>query len=200
MIPTRKQADDELEKANRLNPGPWKEHSINVGRAAEIIAQHCSDMDSEKAYIVGCLHDIGRRVGIVGVKHIIAGYDYAMKKGWDEVARVCLTHSYPMQDTSKDIGKYDITVDEYNRMNNILNSMVYDDYDKLIILCDSLAMAEGFVILEKRFVDTTRRYGVFDFTVERWNSVIAIKEYFENKMGCLIYDILPNIKETTFKI
>lgn len=45
MIPTRKQADDELEKANRLNPGPWKEHSINVGRAAEIIAQHCSDMD-----------------------------------------------------------------------------------------------------------------------------------------------------------
>lgn len=200
MIPTRKQADDELEKANRLNPGPWKEHSINVGRAAEIIAQHCSDMDSEKAYIVGCLHDIGRRVGIVGVKHIIAGYDYAMKKGWDEVARVCLTHSYPMQDTSKDIGKYDITVDEYNRMNNILNSMVYDDYDKLIILFDSLAMAEGFVILEKRFVDTTRRYGVFDFTVERWNSVIAIKEYFENKMGCLIYDILPNIKETTFKI
>lgn len=200
MLPTRKQADDELEKANRLNPGPWKEHSINVGRAAEIIAQHCSDMDSEKAYIVGCLHDIGRRVGIVGVKHIIAGYDYAMKKGWDEVARVCLTHSYPMQDTSKDIGKYDITVDEYNRMNNILNSMVYDDYDKLIILCDSLAMTEGFVILEKRFVDTTRRYGVFDFTVERWNSVIAIKEYFENKMGCLIYDILPNIKETTFKI
>ena len=200
MIPTREQAEDELERANRLNPGPWKEHSINVGRAAEIIAQHCNDMDSEKAYIVGCLHDIGRRVGVVQAKHVIVGYDYAMKKGWDEVARVCLTHSYPMQDVSKDIGKYDVTVDEYNRMNNILSSMVYDDYDKLIILCDSLAMADGFVILEKRFVDTTRRYGVFDFTVERWNSVISIKEYFENKMGCSIYNILPSIKETTFKI
>ena len=149
---------------------------------------------------VGSLHDIGRRVGIVGVKHIIASYDYAMGKGWAEVARVSLKHSYPIQDVSKEIGKFDVTTDEYNKMNNILSSMIYDDYDKLIILCDSLAMAEGCVILEKRFVDTTRRYGVFNFTVERWNSVLAIKEHFENKMGCLIYDILPNIKETTFKI
>lgn len=149
---------------------------------------------------VGSLHDIGRRVGIVGVKHIIASYDYAMGKGWAEVARVSLKHSYPIQDVSKEIGKFDVTTDEYNKMNNILSSMIYDDYDKLIILCDSLAMAEGCVILEKRFVDTTRRYGVFNFTVERWNSVLAIKEHFENKMGCSIYDILPNIKETTFKI
>jgi len=60
MLPTRKQVDNELEKANKLNPGLWKQHSINVGRAAEIIAEHCVDINSDKAYIVGCLHDIGR--------------------------------------------------------------------------------------------------------------------------------------------
>ena len=54
-------------------------------------------------------------------------------------------------------------------------------------------------MLEKRFVNTTRRYGVFTFTVERWNATFEMKEYFEQQMGCSIYDVLPNIKETTFK-
>lgn len=198
MIPTRKQAEEELKLAGQLNPGLWEEHARNVGRAAEEITKHCKGIDSDKAYVLGCLHDIGRRVGIVGVKHIIAGYDYAIEKGWDEVARVCLTHSYPVQNITTEIGKFDITKEEYNRIDQFLKSVTYDEYDKLIILCDSLATAQGFCILEKRFVDTTRRYGVFPFTVDRWNATIEIKEYFEKQMGCSVYDVLPNVKETTF--
>jgi len=30
------------------------------------------------------------------------------------------------------------------------------------------------------------------------NATFDIKEYFENKIGCSIYDILPKVKETTF--
>lgn len=198
MIPTRRQAEEELKLAGKLNPGVWEDHSRNVGRAAEEIAKHCKEIDSEKAYILGCLHDIGRRVGIVGVKHIIAGYDYAMSKGWDEVARVCLTHSYPLKDIKTEIGKFDISEFEYNTIDHFLKSATYDEYDKLIILCDSLATAQGFCLLDKRFVDTARRYGVFPFTVDRWNATIEIKEYFEKQIGCSIYDILPNVKETTF--
>lgn len=56
----------------------------------------------------------------------------------------------------------------------------YDSYDKLIILCDALADSSGFCILEKRFVDTTRRYGIFPFTVDRWNQTYAFKLEFEN--------------------
>lgn len=56
-------------------------------------------MDSEKAYVVGLLHDIGRRVGIVNIpKHVYEGYMYCMEKGWDEAARICMTHSYPMME------------------------------------------------------------------------------------------------------
>ena len=182
MIPTRKQAEEELKLAGQLNQGLWEEHARNVGRAAEEIAKHCKGLDSDKAYVLGCLHDIGRRVGIVGVKHIITGYDYAMEKGWDEVARVCLTHSYSVQDIKAEIGKFDITEEEYNRIDRFLKSVKYDEYDKLIILCDSLATAQGFCLLEKRFVDTTRRYGVFPFTIDRWNATIEIKEYFENSL------------------
>ena len=56
-------------------------------------------MDADKAYVVGLLHDIGRRVGIVNIpKHVYEGYLFCMEKGWDEVARVCMTHSYPLME------------------------------------------------------------------------------------------------------
>lgn len=198
MLPSMKEAEKEIARAGELNPGLWIEHSINVGRAARLIADKCKEINPEKAYILGILHDVGRRVGIVSVRHIYEGYQYMTEKGWDEVAKVCLTHSYPVQDITADIGKNDLTKEEYDFTDKYIKTVTYDDYDKLIILCDALATAEGFCLLEKRFVDTTRRYGIFPFTVDRWNATFKIKEDFEKQTGCSIYNLLPNIKETTF--
>lgn len=72
-----------------------------------------------------------------------------------------------------------------------------DDYDLLIQLCDSLATDYGFCILEKRFVDVARRYGIWENTIDRWNKTFQIKEHFEKMMGCPIYDVLPEIGKTT---
>ena len=130
MYPNREKAITELNLAGELTPGPWTKHSHNVANAAELIAKSCG-MDSEKAYVCGLLHDIGRRTGIAAVRHIIDGYDYAISQGWSDVARVCLTHSFPVKDIDADIGKKDTT------------------YDKLIILCDALADVNGFCVLEK---------------------------------------------------
>ena len=121
-----------------------------------------------------------------------------MSNGWDKVARVCLTHSFPVKDIDADIGKRDITQAQYDFIAHYLNQLEYEDYDKLIILCDSLADANGFCILEKRFVDTTRRYGAFPFTVDRWNWTFAFKEYFEQKAGKSIYRLLPGIEECIY--
>ncbi|AQR95896.1 MULTISPECIES: HD domain-containing protein [Clostridium] len=198
MFPNREIAEKELELAGELNPGPWTEHSINVGLAAQIIAEKCGNLNPEKAYVLGILHDIGRRCGIVARRHAIEGYKFMLKKGWDEVARICLTHSFPVPDFDKEIGKNDMNDEESEFVRTYINEVIYDDYDRLLILCDSLADAQGFCMLEKRFVSTTRRYGTFSFTVERWNATFEIKEYFEEQMNCSIYDILPNIKETTF--
>lgn len=199
MFPIKEIAEKELNIAGQLNPGPWTEHSINVGLAAQIIAQKCKNLNPHKAYALGLLHDIGRRYGISARRHIIDGYNFAKEKGFDEISRICLTHSFPVPDFDKEIGKNDMNAKESEFVRQYLKSIVYDDYDKLIILCDSLADAQGFCMLEKRFVNTTRRYGVFPFTVERWNATFEIKEYFEQQMGCSVYDMLPNIKETTFK-
>lgn len=186
-------AKQELELASKLNPGLWINHSYNVGLAAKYIAIASKKLDVDKAYICGLLHDIGRRNGISFLKHAIDGYEYMMSKGWNEVARICLTHSFPIKDIKKDIAKVDINHQQYQFLKKYLETIEYDDYDKLIILCDSLADANGFCILEKRFVDTTRRYGIFPFTVERWNKTFGFKQYFEEMIEMSIYKVLPNI-------
>ncbi len=195
MLPTADEAMRELELAGELNPGPWVKHSVNVGIAARKIAEKISSLDPEKAYIVGLLHDIGRRVGIVDIPtHICEGYRYCMEKGWDEAARICMTHSYlRMQEEfdSEPDNEREKMIREY-----ILHCEA-DDYDRLIQLCDSLAVDYGFVILEKRFVDVTRRYGIMEGYIKGWETAFAIKESFEKEMGCSVYDVLPDIGRTT---
>ena len=161
MLPTADEAIEELEIAGRLNPGPWVKHSMNTGAAAKYIAEKVPGLDSEKAYICGLLHDIGRRAGITDIPtHVYDGYKYCMEKGWDEVARICMTHSYlRMQD---EFSYEPETEHEKDIKDYIMNYGEPDDYDKLIQLCDSLATDYGFVILEKRFVDVTRRYGIME--------------------------------------
>lgn len=198
MYPDRQRAIGELELAAHLNPGPWQAHSCHVAEAAERIAARCDGLDTEKAYVCGLLHDIGRRTGVAAVRHIIDGYDYAMQSGWDEVARVCLTHSFPVQDVDADIGKKDITPQQYVFIRDYLNKLEYDDYDKLIILCDALADADGFCILEKRFIDTSRRYGIFPFTLARWEATYACKAHFEQQIGCSVYALLPEIEKCIY--
>lgn len=51
------------------------------------IAIACGDMDAEKAYILGLLHDIGRKFGVKHLEHVYDGYAYMKSLGYDEVAR-----------------------------------------------------------------------------------------------------------------
>ncbi len=84
MYPSVEEALRELEIAGKQNPGPWTKHSENVGIAAKNIAQKIPGMNADKAYVVGLLHDIGRRVGIVNIpKHVYEGYLFCMENGWD---------------------------------------------------------------------------------------------------------------------
>ena len=57
----------------------------------------------------------------------------------------------------------------------------------------------SFCLLEKRFVDVAIRYGAHPILVDRWKAVLDIKAYFEEIMGCSIYDCLPGVIENSFK-
>lgn len=195
MLPSAQVALEELNIAGRMNPGPWVKHSENVGIAARNIAEKIPGMDPDKAYVVGLLHDIGRRVGIVDIPtHVYEGYKHCMTKGWDEAARVCMTHSYRLMKEEFD---YEPSTEQEKAIKEYILNTEADDYDKLIQICDSLATDYGFVILEKRFVDVTRRYGIMEDYIKGWDVSFKIKESFEEKMGCSIYDVLPDIGRTT---
>jgi hypothetical protein len=199
-IPNLKEAKEILKEAERLNPGPWVQHSIFVGEAARLIAADCKGLDSEAAYILGMLHDIGRRFGITNMRHALDGYNYCISKGYDFMAKICFTHSFATKDIREAFGKWDCSEEEYKFVENYLREVQYDDYDKLIQLCDALALPEGFVLMEKRMVDVALRHGVHEYIVPKWKATFEIKGYFEGQMGKSIYSVLPGVIENTFKL
>lgn len=142
-------------------------------------------MDSEKAYIVGLLHDIGRKFGTRHMGHVADGYSYMMSLGYDEAAHVCLTHSFNRQTTDDYIGNFDTTDEELRLIQDALRSILMDEYDRLVQLCDSLAGAEEILDIEERMGDVKRRYG--GYPEEKWNKNLAIKRHFEEKMGKDLY-------------
>ena len=92
MYPDRLEAERILKEAEQCNPGPWGNHSRTVAHCAQKIALNCG-LDSDKAYVLGLLHDIGRKFGVRHLGHVSDGYSYMMSLGYDEVAKICLTHS-----------------------------------------------------------------------------------------------------------
>lgn len=188
MIPTRIEAERLLREAEKCNPGPWGNHSRVTAHCAEKIAELCDGLDGEKAYVLGLLHDIGRKFGVRHLGHVSDGYTYMMSLGYDEVAKICLTHSFNNQSTEEYIGKFDTSEEELNLINTTLTKVDMDDYDRLIQLCDSLAGSEGVLDIEERMDDVKKRYG--SYPQEKWDSNIRLKRYFEKKTGKDIYDVV----------
>ena len=186
---TREEAETLLSWAQSRNPGAWVEHSRVVARIAETIAKH-SNLDPEQAYISGLLHDIGRYEGVRGLHHIYAGYDLLMKKGFPEIADICLSHSFPYQDFGGySGGNLDCTSDELIVIKTFLTNKKYDDYDKLIQLGDAMGSAQGVCLIDIRVLDVVRRYGFNDFTLRKLDSIFALKEYFDKLCKQNIYDL-----------
>ncbi|MCM1246782.1 MAG: HD domain-containing protein [Roseburia sp.] len=188
MLPTREEAERLLEEAEACNPGAWGNHSRVAAHCAEKIALECSDLEPEKAYILGLLHDIGRKFGTRHLGHVSDGYSYMMSLGFDEAARVCLTHSFNDKTTDEYIGKFDTTKEELKMIQDELEKIELDEYDILIQLCDSLAGADGVLDIEERMEDVKRRYGSYPQT--KWDRNLAIKKYFEKKIGKDIYMVV----------
>lgn len=188
MLPTRTKAEELLKEAEECNPGPWGNHCRVAAHCAEKIAEACTDLNSDKAYILGLLHDIGRKFGVRHLGHVSDGYSYMMSLGYDEAAQICLTHSFNNQTTKEYIGKFDTSDEELELINTSLAAVIMDDYDRLIQLCDALAGSEGVLDMEERMKDVKSRYG--KYPKNKWKANIKLKEYFETKTGKNIYDLV----------
>lgn len=190
---TRERAERELEIAGAMNPGAWVGHSRFCALACEKIAEKLPHLNAETAYILGLMHDIGRREGVFQEKHLLDGYRYCMRFGWTQAAKICISHAFMIPDVTTGVGKLDIPEPDIAFLKHFLENVEYDDYDRLVQLCDGLALPGAFCFLETRIVDVALRYGVPACSLARWQKLFAIKADFEKIIGTSVYDLLPGI-------
>ena len=202
-FPSREEAEKIVTWAYEQNPQPWAEHCRTVARAAETIAQKCG-LDAYRAYILGLFHDIGYheyRSGKGRTCHIYIGYEFMMKKGYKDIAKICISHSFPYKDI-KAYGGSDMNCndEELAFINSFLAETEYDDYDKLIQLCDCMAGAQ-IVTLEKRILSVIMRHGFSSpALIKKYETWFEIKDYFDKLCGINIYNLFyDEIKNSIFR-
>lgn len=184
----RQTAENLIAEAKILNDGMWINHSYNVALLAEKIAKKAG-MDIEKSYVFGLLHDIGRRNGTMQARHAIEGFIFLTAKGFHDCARICMTHTFQYKDVEAIYDNWDCTAEEKQFIKHYLDNIIYDDYDKLIQLCDALSLSEGYCYAEKKMVNNILKFGFKDTTINKWKSILKLKEYFDSKISGDVYSL-----------
>lgn len=184
-----------LLEAGALNPGPWVAHSRHVALAARLIAERHPTLDPERAHTLGLLHDLGRRTGPNRDRHILDGHDFLLGLGSPDAARIALTHSFVLPGLDTLQGEWDGTPQEWTRLGELLTAARQTDEDRLMQLCDTLALADGFCTVQERLVDAALRYSVNARTPDKWRAKLALKAEFDRACGVNVYRLLPGLVE-----
>lgn len=180
--------DDLLKEENK-----WVMHCYYVGKAAGRIAKKLG-LDSDYATALGYVHDIGRKIS--HPTHVPEGYKYMIKNGYEKEARACITHSYINNDINLVAGGGPKNPEKRKFIQSLLDK--YEDatiYDNIVQLCDLFCLETGFTTVEKRILDIYTRKGIYDNSKAHFNATIKLKEDIENKMGCNLYELFPEIKK-----
>jgi len=198
-LPTIEITHTLLEQEKSPDSISWIRHSYKVGEAARIISSHMHSLDPDVAYRFGCLHDIGRRDREVDMRHVLVGFYYMHDLGYPDAARYCITHAFPVKDVRSIYGDWDCQPEEVDFIQQYLNSIEYTDYDRLIQLCDAVSLSSGYCLLEKRMVEAALRRGITQHILPRWRALLDTRAYFDQQIGCSVYDILPGVVESSFR-
>ncbi len=172
----------------------FRKHSQIVGSIAEEIAKKTMYLNSEKAYILGLLHDCGRIKDeqAENTFHGWIGYLYMNEKNLTEIARISITHCFYYKDF--DMSLYPQNKKQLEHAKNYLKDVEYDDYDKLLQLADMLNDMGKTCSIEYRFESISKRYNIpQNKLISQIKKLNEIKTYFDKKCKENIYEFL-NIK------
>ncbi len=170
-------------------------HTQGIARSAALIAARLPDMDTEKAYVLGLLHDYGKRKNEKAREdfHVRDGYESLMAMGYPEAARICLTHSFPK--TNFDYADYAYPLEWLDWTSEKLADLTYDDYDRLIQFCDMLFEGLNIVTIEERILNISRRYGLELSQLSALkNNALTLKAYFDKQCNTDVYALLGLVK------
>lgn len=170
-------------------------HSYNVAKICKEIAARTAYLNPEKAYVLGLLHDYGKIYDekYEDKSHGQTGYELMMEMGYPDVARVCLTHTFPTKNFAKEDYWYPPKWQEW--IKEKLKNIEYDDYDRLVQLCDKFCEGTEIVSIEFRLNKIKNRYNLPQSTENLLrNESLSLKAYFDKLCGEDVYKII-GIKE-----
>lgn len=190
-IPTLKQAFEFIEDMSRakLNYDPeylvWEdqEHCFAVGTNAALLAPKMG-LDPHKAFILGLLHDYGEKFSAINPQlfHGLEGYKFFSNLGYDEVARICLTHSFCHYDFCPEEFTYpQLAMRECRRL---IDKLQYNDYDRLIQFSDSLVNISQTVSLKQRIIFIMNKYHISKPVIRhKYKTVLKLKKWIDLQCG-----------------
>ncbi len=186
-----RQENPEIKPLSLYIEEEYKFHTRGVAAAAKKIASRTVSLNPEKAYILGLLHDYGKKKDEKAqqIFHGRLGYEEMLERGFPEVARICLTHTFP----SKDFDDKDFWYPQEWKdwLREELKPIEYDDYDRLIQLCDKFFEGMTMISIEKRMQKICERYGLSEDTyLVLVSEGLVLKEYFDRLCGEDVYVIL----------
>ena len=156
-------------------------------------------MDGDKAYVLGLLHDCGKRKKeqTDNIFHGQEGYDFLMSLGYPKAAQICMTHTFP--DKNFNVEEVGYPAQWMIKAKEILNGLEYDDYDRLIQLCDKMSAGASAVTVEERALAIKEFYAkegsdTYNVTDERYKALLKegqeLKAYFDKLCGRDVYEII----------
>lgn len=182
---------DKLDIEKGKMPQTSRKHFLAVAECAKKIAKNCKNLDPEKAYICGLLHDCGQPSENRDCNkfHGLVGYHKMMEMGFDEVARTCLTHSFPEYDFKPE--RFSYTHSEMVLCRNLINNISYNDYDLLIQYSDMLCKGGLVTTLKDRiiYIMNTYKISIKDARI-RYRIMLKIKKHFDKLCGQDTYCLL----------
>ncbi len=169
----------------------FRAHSRLSAKIGEVIAKKTKYLEWRKAYVMGLLHDCGRIIDEWNehIFHGIVGYKYMQSLGYDEIAQVCLTHSFYTPDFKDE--DYPHYKDYLSESREIMKNFEYNDYDKLIAMVDMLNDRGRICSFEERLADIAKRYRTTPESQEHIKAQLYdLKTFFDEKCQNDIYKIL----------
>ena len=173
----------------------FRQHCTAVASIAEKIASALPGINEDRAYILGLLHDCGR---IKDEKtehafHGYIGYHHMLEKGYPTLARISITHNFYQKDF--DTTTYPQNKEQVIFCKKYIQTIDYNDYDRLIQLSDILNDMGKLCTIEYRFSSIAHRYNIpVDRIETHIRSLNELKQSFDNKIGIDVYKFLGILK------
>lgn len=179
-------------------PGTWYQfhnHVYGVAEVAKLIAEKTTNLNPERAYVLGLLHDAGKIQEEFDRRfHGLLGYEKLKDRDAD-AARASMLHMFP----HNKIPPYEEVSamffdkhEDYAFVKAYADTHPINDYDRLIQLADCLSDSRGIVTMEQRAADFARRHQC-EISMTMFEPRMQLKHYFDDKIGDNIYDLFNKV-------